>query len=98
MGGQAASQRVSQSCSVISSSYNLLERAGGVSKTAVSSLCALGGFGASDPGHERERGGGEQMTIDGGKGRAMKSKMRGGMDWTDEEARGEGGGGCALYK
>lgn len=67
----------------VSSSFKPPERASGVSKTAVLSLYALGGFGAADPGHNRER---ERENKWRSTGRAMKSKMRGGMDGKDEEA------------
>lgn len=88
-GSQLESQWVLLSHSV-SSSFCPPERASGVSKTAVLSLYALGGFGASNPGHEKGQ------TNKDWRGRTMKSKMRRGMNRNDEEAGGGGGRGVLF--
>lgn len=98
-GSQPASQPESQVRGAAQSfsfiQFQPPKRASGVSKTAVSSLRALGGSGAADPGTMRGGGGG---------GGANDNRQGGPTEIQDERKngsegrRGGEGGVCALYK
>lgn len=77
--------------SFLLSSSSLSLRKESVASQRQPSLFALGGSGAGDPGL------GEREIMTTVAGRALKSKLRGGMDREDEEAQGgRGGRVCSL--